>query len=146
MQQGILQSTPAIGKLLAWSCRVLLTLLRAKDGEIADARKPEEVLTRGATEARPAASSSMLNSITPTKVGCRSIVLFVGFSDHRRLDVVWFGVAIFVFVLGIIIVVGVSRRHRVAHDGSEAPAGNVLGNARDHVGLRLDVATFMDGR
>jgi hypothetical protein len=41
--------------------------------------------------------SSMLNSITPTKAACRSIVLFVGFSDHRRLDVVRFGVAIFVF-------------------------------------------------
>ena len=71
-------------------------------------------------------------------------MLFVGFSDHRQLEVVRFGVA--VFVLGIIIiVVGVSRRHRVAHDGGEAPAGNVLGNARGHVGLLLDVATFMDG-
>jgi hypothetical protein len=119
--------------------------LRAKDGEIADAIEPEEVLSRGATEARPAASSFMLNSITPTKVGCRSIVLFVGFSNHRRLDVVRFGVAIFVFVLGIIIVVGVSRRHRVANDRGEAPAGNVLGNARGHVGLLLDVATFTDG-
>src|SRR5262245_6980820 len=38
----------------AWSCRGLRTLLRAKDGEIADARKPEEGLARGATEARPA--------------------------------------------------------------------------------------------
>jgi hypothetical protein len=71
-------------------------------------------------------------------------VLFVGFSDHRRLEVVRFGVA--VFVLGIIIiVVGVSRRHRVAHDGGEAPAGNVFGDARGHVGLLLYVATFMDG-
>jgi hypothetical protein len=34
------------------------TLLRSKDGEIADARKPEEGLARGAPEARPAASSS----------------------------------------------------------------------------------------
>jgi hypothetical protein len=39
---------------------------------------------------------------------CSSILLFVGFSDDRRLKVVRFGV--FVFVLGIIIVVGVSRR------------------------------------
>jgi hypothetical protein len=45
----------------------------------------------------------MLNSITPTKAACRSIVLFVGFSDHRRPDVVRFGVAI--FVLGIIIII-----------------------------------------
>jgi hypothetical protein len=43
--------------------------------------------------------------------------LFVGFSDDRRIEVVVrFGV---VFILGIIfiIIVGVSRRHRVAHDG-----------------------------
>jgi hypothetical protein len=48
-----------------------------------------------------------------------------------------FGIA--VFVLGIIIiVVGVSRRHRVAHDGDDAPVdqpgGNVLGDARGHFG------------
>jgi hypothetical protein len=36
---------------LAWSCKVLRTLLRAKDGEIADARNPEGVLACGATEA-----------------------------------------------------------------------------------------------
>ena len=76
---------------------------------------------------------------------CGVCGLFVGFSDDRRLDViVRFGVA--VFVLGIIIVVGVSRRHRVAH---EAPAnqrgGNVLGYAWCHVGSCLDIATFMDG-
>src|SRR5258708_263191 len=49
----------------------------------------------------------------------RRVRLFVGFSDDRRLEVlVWFGVAI--FVLGIIIiVVGVSRRHRVADEGDD---------------------------
>src|SRR5437764_14463183 len=76
---------------------------------------------------------------------CGVCGLFVGFSDDRRLDViVRFGGG--VFVLGIIIVVGVSRRHRVAH---EAPAnqrgGNVLGYAWCHVGSCLDIATFMDG-
>ena len=78
-------------------------------------------------------------------MGCRSIVLFVGFSDHRRLKVVRFGVA--VFVLGIIIVVGVSRRHRVAQDGDEAPldqaCGEVLGDARDSCRLLLDGATYV---
>lgn len=60
------------------------------------------------------------------------MALFVGFSDDRRLEVVvLFGVAIFVLV--IIIVVGISRRHHLAHDGDEAsvdqPSGNVLGDA-----------------
>jgi hypothetical protein len=44
-----LQSTPAIGKLFGLVGRVLRTLLRAKDDEIADGRKPEEVLARGAS-------------------------------------------------------------------------------------------------
>ena len=57
--------------------------------------------------------------------------LFVGFSDDRRIEVV----VVVVFVLGIIIIiiVGVSRRHRVAHDGDDSPVdqpdGNVLGDA-----------------
>ena len=76
--------------------------------------------------------------ITPTKVGCSSIVLFVGFSDDRRLE-----------FLGVVIVIGVSWRHRVAHDGGDAPvdqpAGNVLGDARGYVGLLLNVATFTVG-
>jgi len=60
--------------------------------------------------------------------------LFVGFSDDRRLAVlVWFGIA--VFVLGImIIVVGVSRRHRVAHDGDDAPVEQPGGNVLDACG------------
>ena len=73
----------------------------------------------------------------PTKGERSSIVLFVGFSDDRRIEFVRFGVA--VFVLGIIIVVGVSRRHRVAHDGDEAPvdqpAGNVLEDSGSYVVL-----------
>ena len=63
--------------------------------------------------------------ITSTKVGCISIVLFIWFSDDRRFEFVRFGVA--VFVLGIVIVVGVSRRHRVAHDGGEAPVDQAAG-------------------
>jgi hypothetical protein len=50
--------------------------------------------------------------------------VFVGFSDDRRLAlVVRFGVVVFLLVI-IIVIVGVSRRHRVAHDGddSELPA------------------------
>src|SRR4029077_17233816 len=62
--------------------------------------------------------------------------LFVGFPDDRRIEVV-VGV---IFVLGIIIViiVGVSRWHRVARDGDDTPVdqpdGNVLGDAMGHVG------------
>src|SRR5439155_25171311 len=47
---------------LAWSCRVLRTLLRPKDGEIADARKPEGVLpfTQGAGRvSRPGSRPSL---------------------------------------------------------------------------------------
>jgi hypothetical protein len=54
--------------------------------------------------------------------------LFVGFAfrDDRQLGIdVRFCVV--VFVLGVIIVVvGVSRRHRVAHDGDEVPADKWL--------------------
>src|SRR5262245_12011966 len=75
--------------------------------------------------------------------------LFVGFSDDRRLVVlivligfivlvVLLVVPLVVFVVFVIIVVGVSRRHRVGHDGDEAPfdqpGGNVLGGAWGHVG------------
>jgi hypothetical protein len=51
------------------------------------------------------------------------LFVFVGFSDDRRLAlVVRFGVVVFVLVI-IIVIVGVSRRHRVAHDGDEPPLG-----------------------
>jgi hypothetical protein len=73
----------------------------------------------------------------------------VRFSDDHRfvVPVLLVFVLVFVLVLGIIIivvVVGVSRRHRVTHDGDEVPVGQpgkVLGNARGHVGLPSDVAT-----
>ena len=49
------------------------------------------------------------------------LFVFVGFSDDRRLAlIVRSSVAVFVPVV-IIVVVGVSRRHRVAHGGNEAP-------------------------
>jgi hypothetical protein len=61
--------------------------------------------------------------------------LFVGFSDDRGLEiVVWFGVLVIV----IIIVVWVSRRHRIADNGEDGsvgqPGGNVVGDACGHVG------------
>jgi hypothetical protein len=80
----------------------------------------------------------------------RTFGLFIGFSDDRRLEVLaWFGIAVFGII--IIIVVGVSRRHGVAHDGDDAPfdqpGGNVLGDACSHFGscwaswrLRRDVS------
>src|SRR6267142_3046361 len=79
---------------------------------------------------------------------CASVALFVfvGFSDDRRLAlVIRFGVAVFVFVF---VIIGVSRRNRVAHVGDEAPVdrGEVLGDALGHVGSLLDVATVMRGR
>ena len=46
------------------------------------------------------------------------LFVFVGFSDDRL--VVRFGVVVFVLVI-IIVIVGDSRRHRVAHRGNEAP-------------------------
>jgi hypothetical protein len=74
--------------------------------------------------------------------------LFVfGFSDDRRLAlIVWFGVVVVVLVI-IIVIVGVSRRHRAAHNGDEAPLGRgkVLRDALGHVGSLLDVATLMRG-
>ena len=79
---------------------------------------------------------------------CESI--FVGFSDDRQFFMPVF--VLFVFFVLVIIVVGVSRRRRVAHDGDEAPVdqptGNVLGNAWGHVGSCLDVArhSFRDAR
>jgi len=63
--------------------------------------------------------------------------LFVWFSDNRRVEVVRFVVALFVF--RIIIIVGVSRGLRVTYDGDETPidqpVGNVLRYAWGHVGL-----------
>src|SRR5688572_27505080 len=65
------------------------------------------------------------------------LLLFVRFAHDRR----FVGLVFVVFVLVIIIVitvVGVSRRHRVDHDGDAAPvdqpSGRVLGDARGHVG------------
>src|SRR5262249_59775933 len=53
--------------------------------------------------------------------GSRRLFVFVGFSDDRRLAlVVRYGVVVFVL---IIIIIGVSRWHRVAHDGDESPLG-----------------------
>src|SRR5580692_12459200 len=75
------------------------------------------------------------------------LFVFVGFSDDRRLAlVVRFGVVVFVLVI-IIVIVGISRRHRVAHDGDEPPLGSekVLTDAMGHVGSLLDVATLMSG-
>src|ERR1700722_3590592 len=71
------------------------------------------------------------------------LFVFVGFSDDRRLAlVVRFGV-----VVSVLVIVGVSRRHRVAHDGDEPPLGRekVLRDAMGHVRSLLDVATFMSG-
>jgi hypothetical protein len=63
--------------------------------------------------------------------------LFVWFSDNRRVEIVRFMVALFVF--GIIIIVGVSRGLRVTYDGDETPidqpVGNVLRHACGHVGF-----------
>jgi hypothetical protein len=75
------------------------------------------------------------------------LFVFVGFSDDRRLVlVVRFGVVVVVLVI-IIVIVGVSRRHRVAHNGDEAPLGRgkVLRDAFGHVGSLLDLATLMCG-
>jgi hypothetical protein len=80
------------------------------------------------------------------------LFVFVGFSDDRRLAlVVRFGVVAFVLVIIIIIIiiviVGVSRRHRVAHDGDESPLGAEKFSRMRWVmaGSLLDVATFMRG-
>src|SRR6266536_899840 len=81
------------------------------------------------------------------------LFVFVGFSDDRRLAlVVRFGVVVvvFVFVLVIIIViVGVSRRHRVAHNGDESPLGrgkvlkDALGHGRLLAGCRDILARML---
>src|SRR3979409_439061 len=63
------------------------------------------------------------------------LFVVVGFSDDRRLAlVVWFGVVVFFLIIIIIVIVGVSRRHRVAHDGDESPLGRgrVLRDALGH--------------
>src|SRR5262249_23486569 len=78
---------------------------------------------------------------------CGDAALFVrvGFSDDRRLVVlivlivlvvplVGSFVVLFVFVTSV---VGVSRRRRVADEAPvDQPDGNVLGDARSHVGFR----------
>src|SRR5882762_5904978 len=63
------------------------------------------------------------------------LFVFVGFSDNRRLAlVVRFGVVVVVLVL---VIVGVSRRHRVAHDHEgtpvDQPGGKFLGDVWGHV-------------
>jgi hypothetical protein len=71
------------------------------------------------------------------------LFVFVRFFDDRRLAlVVRFGAGVFVLVI-----IGVSRRHRVAHDVGEPPLGRgkILRDAMGHVGSLLDVATFMRG-
>src|SRR6266536_3808896 len=56
--------------------------------------------------------------------------LFVGFSDDRRFFVPV--LVLFVFFVLLLIIIGVSRRHRGAADaGDEAP--NVLADAMGHV-------------
>jgi len=81
---------------------------------------------------------------------CGDAALFVrvGFSDDRRLVVlivlivlivlvVPLVVSFVVLVVFVIIVVGVSRRRRVADEAPvDQPDGNVLGDARSHVGFR----------
>jgi hypothetical protein len=72
--------------------------------------------------------------------------LFVGlrFPDDWRLIVALLILLIFIFF--VIIVVGISRRHRVIHEGGKPPIGqdkNVLSHARGH--FLLDVATLTDG-
>src|SRR6266496_128054 len=77
------------------------------------------------------------------------LFVFVGFSDDRRLAlVVRFGVVVFVLVI-IIVIVGVSRRHRVAHNGDESPLGrgkvlkDALGHGRLLAGCRDILARML---
>ena len=83
------------------------------------------------------ASNLNVTSRTGIKVGellhePSRLFVFVGFSDGRRLAlVVWFDVII------IIVIVGVSRRHRIGHDADESPLsrGKALRDALGrHVG------------
>ena len=64
----------------------------------------EHMISGGATGCRP--------TLMERKTATRD--LFVGFSDDRGLVVPV--VVLFVFFVLVIIVVGVTRRHRVAHD------------------------------
>jgi hypothetical protein len=69
--------------------------------------------------------------------------LFVGFSDDRRFFVLV--LLLVFFVLVIIVVIRVSRRGRSADEGPlEQLGGNVLGDARSHVGACLDFEVFAD--
>src|SRR6516162_9290685 len=73
--------------------------------------------------------------------------LFVGFSDDRRFFVLV--LVLFVFFV-LVIVVRVSRWRRIADEVPvDQPSGNVLGDARSHVGsywmsrhLRTDVTPY----
>ena len=88
--------------------------------------------TLNATNHRVAPAGELLHE--PSR-----LFVFVGFSDDRRPAlVVRFGVIAFVLIIIIIVIVivivGVSRRHRVAHDGDESPLdrGKVLRAALGH--------------
>src|SRR6266536_6200421 len=65
------------------------------------------------------------------------LLLIVRFAYNRRFVGLVFVVLVLVINI-VIIVVGVSRRHRIDHDGDGAPvdqpSGRVLGDARSHVG------------
>jgi hypothetical protein len=74
------------------------------------------------------------------------LFVFVRFSDDRRLAlVIRFGIVVFVLFIIIIFIVGVSRRHRVAHNGDESPVGRgkILRDVLGHVGSLLDMGKFM---
>jgi hypothetical protein len=60
----------------------------------------------------------------------RSPQLFIGFSDHHGIGpIVGFSVAVFVFIL-VVIIVWVSRRRRVASNGElSKQSGNTLRDA-----------------
>src|SRR6516225_1996208 len=75
------------------------------------------------------------------------LFVFVRFSDDRRLVlVIRFGVVVVLLVIIIIVIVGISRWHRVAHDGDESPLGRgkVLRDVLGHVGSLLDVRAETD--
>src|SRR5262245_3714306 len=66
-----------------------------------------------------------------SRSGCRLFVGF-GFPDDWRL-IVPLLILFVLFVFFVIVVVGVSRRHRVIHDGGKPPVGqdkNVVRHAR----------------
>src|SRR6266566_6946727 len=96
-----------------------------------------------AMERAPLAFTRSLR-IDPCSDRVQGLLLIVRFAHDRRFVGPVFVVFVLVIIMILIIVVGVSRRHRVAHDGDEAPvdqpSGNVLENVWGHVGSCLDVA------